>query len=121
MKKAAKRSEALKSNFEADVCNSQFVCAKQLFRSLDASFYEVLVWSRVEGLPEESQKMVTRKAGFFGNLFEAQRMVITMVDKIARAPESLERLEILQASRSTFMTIGNPEGGVSTDYSDYAD
>ena len=88
VKESAERSETLKSDFEADVGHAKFV-AEQFFRLLDAALNQVLMRGLVECLPEQTKKMVAREAGLLGNLFEAERMVIAVVDKIARATKPL--------------------------------
>ncbi len=94
VKERAERSEALESDFEADVSHAEFVATEQFFRFLDAALDQVLVRSLVECLPEETQKMVTREAGFFGNLFETERMVVAVIDEVTRSTKPLERLDI---------------------------
>src|SRR5829696_3361158 len=94
VEECAERSEALKSDFETDVSHAQFVAAEQLFRFLDAAFDQVLVWGYIECLAEETKKMVTRKAGLLGNLFEIERMVVAVIDKVTRAIKPLERFDI---------------------------
>src|SRR5689334_24720428 len=94
MKQTTERSETLKTNFKTHVRNAQLVAALQLFRLLDAAFDQVLVRRLVEGLAKESQEVITREAGFFGNLFETERMVVTVVDEVACPTETLQRLEV---------------------------
>ena len=65
MKERAERAETLKPDFEAHVRYAQIVCTEQLLRFLDATVNEVLMRSLVEGLPEQSQEVVTREAGLF--------------------------------------------------------
>jgi len=98
MKESAERTETLKADFETDVRDAQIVFAEQFLRFLDAAVYEVLMRSLVEGLPEQSQEVVTREAGLLGNLIEAQRMVVAVVDKIARTTKPLKRFEIRQCT-----------------------
>ena len=98
MKECAERTEALKTDFETDVRHAQIVFAEKFLRFLDATMNEVLMRSLVEGLPEQPQKVVTRKAGLLGNLIEAQRMVVTVVDKIPRTTKPLKRFEIRQCA-----------------------
>jgi len=43
----------------------------------------------VKGLPEKTQEMVAREAGLFGNLVQAERMVVAVIDKIARTTKPL--------------------------------
>jgi len=82
MKERAERAETLKADFETDIRYAQIVFAEQFLRFLNATMNEVLMRSLVERLPEQSQEVVTRKAGLFGNLIETQRMVVTVIDKI---------------------------------------
>ena len=96
MKERAERTEALKADFETHVRHAQIVFTEQFLRFLDATVNEVLVRSLVEGLPEQSQEVVTRKAGLFGNLIETQRMVVAVVDKIACTTKPLKCFEIRQ-------------------------
>ena len=65
MKERAERTETLKPNFEAHVRYPQIVCTEQFLRFLDAAVNEVLMRSLVEGLPEQSQEVVTGEAGLF--------------------------------------------------------
>ena len=94
VEECAERSEALKPDFETDVSHAQFVAAEQLFRFLDAAFDQVLVWGYIECLAEETKKMVARKAGLLGNLFETERVVVAVIDKVTRAIKPLERFDI---------------------------
>ena len=98
MKERAERTEALKADFEADVRYAQIVFAEQLLRFLDATMNEVLMRSLVESLPEQSQEVVTREAGLFGNLIETQRMVEAVVDKITCTTKPLKRFQIRQSA-----------------------
>ena len=94
VEECAERSEALKSDFETDVSHAQVVAAEQLFRFLDAAFDQVLVWRFVKCLAEEPKKMVTRETCLLGNLFETERMVVTVIDKVTRAIKPLERFDV---------------------------
>jgi len=98
MKERAERAETLKADFETDIRYAQIVFAEQLLRFLNATMNEVLMRSLVERLPEQSQKVVTRKAGLFGNLIETQRMVVTMIDKITCTTKPLKRFQIRQSA-----------------------
>ena len=42
--------------------------------------------------------MVTREAGFFGNLVETERVIVTVIDKLARPTKPLERFNVRQIS-----------------------
>lgn len=84
-KQCAKGSQALKSDFKADVSDTAFVAAEQLFRFRDTPLDEVLVRSLVVGLPEKTKEVITGETCLFGNLIEAQRMVVAVVDEFARA------------------------------------
>ena len=96
MKERAERAEALKADFETHVRYTQIVFAEQFLRFLNATVNEVLMRSLIESLPEQSQKVVTRKAGLFGNLAEAQRMVVTVIDEITCTTKPLKCFEIRQ-------------------------
>src|ERR1043165_9667357 len=91
VKQTAEGSQTLKTHFETDVSDAQFVADQQLLRLLDATFDQILTWRLVEGLTKEPQGVITREASLFGNLLEAERMVITVVDEIAWPPATLER------------------------------
>ena len=65
MKKRDERTEALKANFETDVSYTQIVFTEQFLRFLDATADEVLMRGLIESLPEQTQEMITRKAGLF--------------------------------------------------------
>ena len=98
MKERAERTETLKPDFETNIRYAQVVFTEQFFRFLDATMDEVLMRSLIESLPEQSQEVVTRKAGLFGNLIETQRMVVTVIDKIACTTKPLKRFEIRQSA-----------------------
>lgn len=63
VEQTAKGSQALKSDFEADICNPQIFRAQQLFGLFNPAFDQILVRSLVECLSEQSQKVIARKAG----------------------------------------------------------
>ena len=94
MKERAERAETLKPDLETHVSHAQIVFTKQFLRFLDATMYEVLMRSLVESLPEQSQEVVTREAGLFGNLVETQRMVVTVIDKITCTTKPLKCFQI---------------------------
>lgn len=52
--------------------------------------------SFIEGLPEKPEKVITRKTGLLGDLVQAQRMVVAVVDKIACTTKPLKCFEIRQ-------------------------
>ena len=83
----------MKSHFKADISDAQFISPEQLYRLLDAAFYQILVRSFIECLTKEAQKVIPGKAGLLGNLVETQRMVETVVDELARATETPKRIE----------------------------
>jgi len=94
MKERAERAETLKPDFETDIRYAQVVFTEQFLRFLNATMNEVLMWSLIERLPEQSQEVVTREAGLFGNLIETQRMVVTVIDKITCTTKPLKCFEI---------------------------
>ena len=98
MKEGAERAEALEANFETDIRYAQVVFTEKLLRFLNATMDEVLMRSLVESLTKQSQKVVTRKAGLFGNLIETQRMVVTVIDKITCTTKPLKCFEIRQSA-----------------------
>jgi len=98
MKEGAERAEALEANLETDVSYAQVVFTEKFLRFLNATMDEVLMRSLVESLTKQSQKVVTRKAGLFGNLIETQRMVVTVIDKITRTTKPLKCFEIRQSA-----------------------
>jgi hypothetical protein len=89
MEESAERTEALKPDFETNVSHAKLIAAEQLFCFLDAALDEVLMRSLVEGLPEETQKMIARETSLLRNLFETERMVVAVIDKVTRATEPL--------------------------------
>ena len=93
-KECAERTQTLKSNFETNIRYAQLVAAEQLFRLLNATLDQILVRSFVECLPEETQEVITRETSLFGNLVQAQRMVVAVIDKITRPTKPLKRLDI---------------------------
>ena len=95
LEQRAKRTETLKTDFEAHVSDAQFVALQELFGLLDATFYEVLVRSLVECLAEQAQKVIARETGFLGDLIQVERMVVAMIDKLARASEPPQGVKIL--------------------------
>ena len=94
MKETAERPETLKTNLETDVSDSQVVRYEEFLSPLDAPLDQVLMWGLIECLPEESEEMIARKTGLFGNLLETQRMVVTVVDKLACSPQPFKRFQI---------------------------
>ena len=98
MKQRAEGAETLKSDFEAHVRHAQFVAAEQFFRFLDATLDQVLMRCLVECFPEQPEEVITRKAGFLRNLIEAERMIVAVVDKTARAIKPLKRFEVCRLS-----------------------
>jgi len=44
----------------------------------------------VECLAEQAQKVIARETGFLGDLIQVERMVVAMIDKLARASEPLQ-------------------------------
>ena len=93
-KQRTERSQTLKSHLEANIRHAQLVAAEQLFRFLDTTLDQILVWSLVECLPEETQEVITRETSLFGNLIQAQRMVVAVIDKITRPTKPLKRFNI---------------------------
>ncbi len=89
MKESAERTEALKPNFETDVSYAKLVAAEQFLCFLDAAFDQVLMRRFIEGLPEETEEMVARETSLLGNLFETDRMVVAVIDKVTRATQPL--------------------------------
>jgi len=93
-KERAERTQTLKPNFKTNIRHAQLIATEQLLRFLDATLDQILVRSLIERLPEETQEMITRETGLFGNLVQTQRMVVTVIDKITRTTKPLERLDI---------------------------
>lgn len=89
MKESAERTETLKPDFEADVSHAKFVPAEQFFCFLYATFDQVLMRGLVVCLTEETEKMIPRKTGLLRNLFEAERMVVAVIDEITRPAKPL--------------------------------
>ena len=56
-KKAAERTQALKTDFEADVGHRQSAGGQQFLSFFDPALGQVLMWCFVKGLAEESQKV----------------------------------------------------------------
>ena len=94
VEEAAEGPEALKTDFKANVCNSQFIGAQQFLCFLDTPFNQILVWGFVESLPEKTEKVVTGKAGLLGDLVQAERMIVTVIDKITRSTKPLQRFDV---------------------------
>ena len=101
VKESAERSETLKSDFEADVGHAKFVAAEEFLSFLNATFDQVLVRRLVESLSKKTQKVIARETRFLGNLVETQRVVVAVIDKIARTAEPLQRLQIWQVTYSS--------------------
>ena len=93
-KECAERTQTLKSNLETNVRYAQLITAEQLFRFLDATLDQILVRSFVKCLPKQAQEVITRETSLFGNLVQAQRMVVAVIDKITRSTKPLKRLDI---------------------------
>ena len=87
----AEATQTLKAHFEANISYAQFVGNQKLFSFLDAPLDQVLMRSFVESLTKEAEEMITGETSLFGNLVQAQRMVVTVVDELTSAPESFER------------------------------
>ena len=98
MKECAKRAETLEPDFETHVGYAKIVFTEQFLRLLDATVNQVLMRRLIESLPEQSQEVVTRKAGLLGNLIETQRMVVTVIDKITCSTKPLKCFEIRQSA-----------------------
>jgi len=94
VEEAAEGPEALKTDFKANVCNSQFIGAQQFLCFLDTPFNQILVWGFVESLPEKTEKVVTGKAGLLGDLVQIKRMVVTVIDKLPSPPQTLESFQV---------------------------
>jgi hypothetical protein len=90
VKEAAEGSQTLKTDFEADIRHPNVVRPKQLLCFFDSSLNQVLVRCLVERLSKQSEKVITRKARFTRNLVKTQRMVVTMIDKLARSGQALQ-------------------------------
>ena len=90
VKKAAEGSETLKTHFEANIRHPNVVRSKQLLRFFDSALNQVLMRCLVERLAKESEKVITRETRFTRNLVETQRMVVTMIDKLARSGQALQ-------------------------------
>src|SRR5262245_8209369 len=83
-KQCAEGAKALKPNFKADVCHAELVTAEQLFGFRDTPLDEVLMRGLVVGLAEKTEEVITGKTRLFGNLVQAQRMIVAVVDKLTR-------------------------------------
>jgi hypothetical protein len=94
MEESTERAETLKPDFEAHISHAQFVTAEQFFRLFDATLDQVLMRCLVEGFPKKPEEVITRKAGLLGNLVQAERVIVAVVDKTARTIEPLKRFEI---------------------------
>ena len=70
MEQAAERTQALESNFETDVRDAELCPPQKLFCLFDATFNQVLVRRFSKSLPEQPEKVITREAGFAGNVVE---------------------------------------------------
>jgi len=93
-KQRAEGSQTLKADFKADVSHAEFVSAQQLFCFRDTPLDEVLMRGLVVGLPKKAKEVITRKTRLFGNLIEAQRMVVAVVDKLTRTAQPFERVHV---------------------------
>jgi hypothetical protein len=90
VKKAAEGSEALKTYFEANIRYANIIRAKQLLCFFDATLNEVLMRCLVKRLSKKPEKVITRETCFTRDLVEAQRMVVTMIDKLTRSGKPLQ-------------------------------
>jgi hypothetical protein len=91
-KKCAERTKALKTNFKANVSDSQSAVSEQLFGLFNSPVNQILVRSGRKLLPKPAQKMVAGQTCFAGNLIQIDRFLIALVDELARATESLVNL-----------------------------
>ncbi|HKE56620.1 MAG TPA: hypothetical protein VKB46_07960 [Pyrinomonadaceae bacterium] len=94
VEETTERTQALKSHLEANVCDAQFVGPEQFLRFLYAAFNEVLVRRFIEGLAEQTQKVVARETCFFRDLIEIERVVVTVVNELSSPTESTERIAV---------------------------
>ena len=92
VEQTAKRAETLKSNFEADIRHAQVLRSQEFLCLLDAALDEISMGRLIECLTEQSQKVVTREAGFAGDLVEVERQVVTKIDKLPGTIESLNNI-----------------------------
>jgi hypothetical protein len=84
VKETAERSQALKTDFEANIRDPQVGSTQKLFGFFNASFDQVLVRSLVKSLAEQAQKMVAGETCLTGNLIQIQRVIVTVIDEITR-------------------------------------
>ena len=88
----AERTEALKTYFEAHVGDRQPPVPEQLLCLFNASVNQILVGSGRKLFAKPPDKMIAGQARLPRNLFQIDRLVITLVDEGARATESLVNL-----------------------------
>ena len=60
VKETAEGTEALKADLKTDVCHAKLVRAQQFLGLFNATLDQILVWSLVEGVPEQSENVITR-------------------------------------------------------------
>ena len=53
----------------------------------------------VERLPEQPEKVVARETRLCGDLIETQRVIVAVIDKLARPTKPVECVDILQGAR----------------------
>jgi len=99
LKQAAERAETLKTHFEANISYTQLIAFQKFLRFFDPPFNQVLVWSLIESLTKQPEKVVARETSLFGNLLETKRMVVAMINKLTGSPKSLERVKVRQSIR----------------------
>jgi len=90
MKETAKRSQALKTHFKANISHPNILRAEQFLCLLDSAFDQILVGRFIKGLAKESEEMVTRKTGLARYLLEIERVIIAVIDKLARPRKAFE-------------------------------
>jgi len=92
MKQSAERAKTLKADFKTNVSHSRFVGNQQFLGTFNSSRDQILVRGLIKCLTKQSEKVITRKTRATGDLFEIERPVITEIDKVSRARETLKNI-----------------------------
>ena len=94
VKQRAERTNALKSDLKANVSHGQAANAQQFFGLIDTALDQVLAGRRIERIAKQPQEMISGKTGLPGNLVEVKRLIVTLIDEPARAPQTCAKIVV---------------------------
>src|ERR1041385_2477619 len=91
-KQRTERTEALKTDFEANVGDCQPPVPEQLLRLFNSAANQILVWRRLNLFAKQTKKMIARKSCCAGHLIQIDGLLIPLMNEGARATEPLVNL-----------------------------